>query len=178
MKARQTPSRGGFALRLATLAVVITLNGLSGAPPSRGETSDPPRPPVLPSDPWQAGQIMTAEDLTASLSKAAGDRPLVLYVGPRFSYEGGHIAGSSFAGPASKPEGIQALKDAVKSFPREGQVVLYCGCCPWKVCPNVRPAFRTLQDLGFTNVRVLYLPTNLRRDWTDKGLPTQKGGSK
>ena len=42
-------------------------------------------------------------------------------------------------------------------------------------CPNVRPAFKALQDLGFKNVRVLLLPANFATDWADKGLPYNKG---
>jgi thiosulfate/3-mercaptopyruvate sulfurtransferase len=168
MKTRQTTSRGASPLRLSTLVVAIALTGASSSEPSR-------QPPVLPSDPWPATRLMTTEDLSTSLSKAAGEKPLVLYVGPRFTYLGGHIAGSIFAGPASKTDGLEALKAEVKNLSRDKSIVLYCGCCPWKDCPNIRPAFRAMEDLGFKNVRVLYLPTNLRRDWIDKGLPTQKG---
>ena len=42
-------------------------------------------------------------------------------------------------------------------------------------CPNVRLAFKTLQDMGFKRVKVLYLPHNLTQDWIKKGFPVQKG---
>jgi hypothetical protein len=42
-------------------------------------------------------------------------------------------------------------------------------------CPNSRPAFAALRDLGFTKLRVLDLPTSFEVDWADKGFPYDKG---
>jgi len=42
-------------------------------------------------------------------------------------------------------------------------------------CPNIRPAFLALRDMGFTRLRVLMLPTDLYTDWVQKGYPTEKG---
>jgi rhodanese-related sulfurtransferase len=171
----KTNLAGAWTLRLSAIAVTIALAGGSSAALGRGEQADQSRQlPALPSDPWQASQLMTPEDLSTSLSKATVDKPLVLYVGYPVLYQGGHIAGSTFAGPASKPDGLQKLNQEVKGLPRDKQIVLYCGCCPWKDCPNIRPAFQTLKDLGFKNVKVLYLPKNLLNDWITKGFPTQK----
>ena len=89
-------------------------------------------------------------------------------------YRAAHIAGTNYAGPASKPEGIAELKKAVDSEPRNRDIVLYCGCCPMEKCPNIRPAFTALHEMGFTHVRVLSLPSNLKTDWIDKGYPTDK----
>jgi len=177
MRSKQTTLAKASALRLSTILVAIALTGASSAPPRQGEQAEQSRQPaILPSDPWQVSQLMKPEDLSASLSKATGDKPLVLYVGYPLLYQGGHIAGSTDVGPASKPDGLQQLTQETKGLPRDKQIVLYCGCCPWKDCPNIRPAFRTLKDMGFKNVRVLYLPKNLRQDWIERGLPTQKAG--
>jgi thiosulfate/3-mercaptopyruvate sulfurtransferase len=175
MRTKQTLLARASALRLSTLVLAVALAGGSSAPLSRGEQPDQSRQlPALASDPWQASQLMTPEDLSTSLSKATVDKPLVLYVGFPVLYQGGHIAGAIFAGPASKPDGLQKLNQEVKGLQRDKQIVLYCGCCPWKDCPNIRPAFQTLKDLGFKNVKVLYLPKNLLNDWIAKGFPTQK----
>jgi thiosulfate/3-mercaptopyruvate sulfurtransferase len=133
-----------------------------------------PQPPA----PWQDHQVIEPEQLVKSLSAAKGGKPLVLCVGFPVLYQGGHIVGAKFAGPAARPAGIQALKRAVQGLPRDAQIVVYCGCCPWQRCPNVRPAFSTLQDLGFTNVKVLSLPTNFREDWIARGFPIEKGPEK
>jgi hypothetical protein len=63
----------------------------------------------------------------------------------------------------------------VRNIPRQHAVVVYCGCCPFDRCPNVRPAFRTLKELGFEHVSVVHLPTNLHTDWVEKGYPTTRG---
>jgi hypothetical protein len=42
-------------------------------------------------------------------------------------------------------------------------------------CPNLRPAFRALAELGYTKVRVLNIPTNMQTDWYSKGYPTDEG---
>jgi hypothetical protein len=75
----------------------------------------------------------------------------------------------------SKPEGLAALKKALHGIPRQQPVVLYCGCCPWTDCPNVRPAYRVAREMGFKNVRALYIAKNLQYDWIDKGLAISQG---
>ena len=41
-------------------------------------------------------------------------------------------------------------------------------------CPNVRPAFEALNDLGYNNVKVLDIPKDFEHNWKDKGFPTSK----
>jgi hypothetical protein len=62
----------------------------------------------------------------------------------------------------------------VAKEPRDREIVIYCGCCPWEKCPNIRPAFAALQEMGFTHVKALYVPDNLAKDWIGKGFPTDK----
>jgi len=45
---------------------------------------------------------------------------------------------------------------------------------PDEVCPNIRPAFKTLQSLGFKNIRVLLLPQDFATDWRTKAFPTTR----
>ena len=86
-------------------------------------------------------------------------------------YRGKHISGAVLAGPGNKAEGIAELRKAASDLPKTAGIVIYCGCCPMKDCPNIRPAYRTLKELGFENVRVLALPTNFHTDWVAKGYP-------
>ena len=175
MRTKQAPLTKTPARWLWTIMIALALAGAWSATRSRGEQSDPTQPPpVLSSDPWQASQLMKPEDLAKSLSEATGEKPLVVCVGYPFPYHGAHIAGSKFAGPAVKSEGLEQLKQTVENLPHEMPIVLYCGCCPWKNCPNIRPAFQAMKDWGFKNVKALYLPRNLRQDWIDKGFPVQR----
>ena len=120
-------------------------------------------------DPWTTRDIVAPAVLAKDLKG-----PLVIHVGFDVLYRAVHIAGTPYAGPASKPEGIDELKKAVAGQPHDRDIVLYCGCCPMDKCPNVRPAFTARHEMGFTHVRVLSIPVNLKTDWTDKGYPVDR----
>ena len=113
----------------------------------------------------------------AELAKAlqSGAKPVIFYVGPRLIYVQSHIPGAENIGPASRPEGIEKLRTRASSLARDRRVVIYCGCCPWEHCPNIRPAFSELKQLDFTRLKVLYLPNSFGSDWVEKGYPAQKG---
>jgi hypothetical protein len=119
-------------------------------------------------------QLVEPADLARLLSDTSSLRPEVLHVGFPILFRSGHISGSRHIGPASTPEGLQALKEVLRTIPRGRSIVLYCGCCPWADCPNVRPALQLAQELGRDEVKLLHLPRNLKRDWIDQGLPTSR----
>lgn len=120
-------------------------------------------------EPWTASDLIQPEQASTELRNA-----VVIHVGFPVLYRSVHISGSVFAGPASKDEGIDALQKAVASQPKTREIILYCGCCPFDKCPNIRPAFAALHAMGFTHVRVVHIATNLKTDWTDKGFPVDK----
>ena len=120
-------------------------------------------------DPWVGSDLVQPKDLAANLKV-----PLVIHVGFPVLYRAVHITGSRYAGPGSKPEGLEMLKSAVAGQPKNREIVLYCGCCPWDKCPNMRPAFALLHELGYTKVKALVVPENLKADWVDKGYPIEK----
>jgi len=123
------------------------------------------------SDPWALGELLQPAALAQTLQ--SGKAPIILSVAFPVLYRGRHIEHAINAGPASKPEGIDALKKAVAGLAKDADIVIYCGCCPMVKCPNIRPAYRTLKELGFTRVRVLSLPTNLHTDWVSKDYPSE-----
>jgi thiosulfate/3-mercaptopyruvate sulfurtransferase len=126
------------------------------------------------SDPWNSAQTVKPADLVRELANNKQTPLTVLYVGFRTLYNGGHIPGSSFHGTPSTEKGLAELKSWADSLPRSTNLVLYCGCCPLERCPNIRPAFTTLQQMGFANLRVLILPTSFAADWAEKGFPVEK----
>jgi thiosulfate/3-mercaptopyruvate sulfurtransferase len=128
-----------------------------------------------PSDPWTPAQVISPEALHKLLSEKRGTKPLVIYVGFSVLYNQGHIPGAQYYGQASNPAGLDALKAHVAKLPRSKSIVIYCGCCPWEECPNIRPAFKALKAMGFTRLKALNLPTNLATDWVSKGYPIEKG---
>lgn len=120
-------------------------------------------------EPWSSGDLVQPAEIARNLNA-----PLLIHVGFPVLYRSTHITGSVFAGPGSKEEGIADLRKAVAGQPRTREIILYCGCCPFDKCPNIRPAFAALREMGFTRVKVMVLPSNLKTDWIDKGYPTEK----
>ena len=118
--------------------------------------------------------VVQPADLAAQIA-ANGARPAVFHVGPNVLYRGKHIPGSIYAGPGSRPEGLELLKKAVDMLPRNEAIVLYCGCCPWDKCPNIKPAMDLLKLMGFTHVKAMYAETGFAKDWIDKGYPVEAG---
>lgn len=122
-----------------------------------------------------ASQIINPGQLVKILQSAKSEKPLVIQVGSHVLYTQAHIPGSEYIGPASSENGLQSLRKRVESLPRNKFIVLYCGCCPWEHCPNVKPADDALQAMGFSNVKILYISNNFGADWVDKGYPVAKG---
>jgi len=102
-------------------------------------------------------------------------KPAIFHVGPNVLYRSKHIPGAVYAGPGQKPEGLAMLRAAVANLPRSREIVIYCGCCPWDRCPNVKPAFAVLKKMGFTNAKVLYVEKNFADDWIFKSYPVENG---
>lgn len=126
-------------------------------------------------DPWTRSQTVDAATLVKEISGPPSQRPTIVSVSPHALYLGGHIPGAVYEGPGYSAQGIAALKHWAQHLPRSTNLVVYCGCCPLVHCPNLRPAFRALESMGFTHLRALILPTNFYKDWYAKGYPTDKG---
>lgn len=113
-------------------------------------------------------------ELAGLLAGTTAARPVLIHVGFEPLYRAGAIPRSVYAGAGSRPEGIAGLRQAVAGLPRDTGVVIYCGCCPWRDCPNMRPAQAVLREMGFTNARSLYVAKNLETDWARAGYPLVK----
>jgi hypothetical protein len=125
------------------------------------------------SDPWTKAQTVQAVELAKELSESK-TAPTVVFVGFKRLYSSGHIKGAQYHGTAGSEEGLKELTAWAAGIPRTTNLVIYCGCCPMEKCPNICPAFKALQGLGFKNLRVLLLPQDFVTDWAGKGLPFDK----
>lgn len=128
---------------------------------------------------FQAAEIPAAQqiapaELVRILQSSQGEKPLMIQVGSHVLFSQAHIDGSEYIGPASSEDGLQRLRKRVANLPRSKFIVIYCGCCPWSHCPNVKPANDALHEMGFSRVKVLYLANNFGADWVDKGYPVAK----
>ena len=118
---------------------------------------------------------MSTDDLSKLLRGPVAQRPMTIHVGFYLLYAQAHIPGSEYIGPASQPDALEKLRKRAESLPRNKFIVLYCGCCPWNHCPTLRPAYGALHSMGFTKLKVLYVPNNFGQDWVNKGFPVEKG---
>ena len=126
-------------------------------------------------EPWSDNQLVQPPDFVRELAQRRNSPPVILYVGVHTLYQGAHIPGAKFIGAASTEAGLAALKNWAAANSHSADIVIYCGCCPFAHCPNIRPAFIALRDLGFTHVRVLAIPTSFAADWVEKGYIVEKG---
>ncbi len=126
-------------------------------------------------DPWSKAELLQPAELAASLNSA--HPPVILCTAFSVLYRSKRIPHAIEAGPGSKPEGLALLKKAAAGLPKDADIVLYCGCCPMDRCPNIRPAYRTLREMGFQHIRVLEIPHNMHEDWFGKGYPAENGAS-
>ncbi|MES2807685.1 MAG: rhodanese-like domain-containing protein [Bacteroidota bacterium] len=117
--------------------------------------------------PWTENDLLAPEVLAADIKN--GKTPLIYNIGVVED-----IKGARNIGAASHAEAIDKLKAEVVKLPKHTTLIIYCGCCPFTRCPNAQPAFNTLKGLGFTNVKLLNLPENLKTNWISKGFPLAK----
>lgn len=122
-----------------------------------------------------AAALIQPAEFAATLNASTTPKPLILQVGFRKAYAQAHIPGSEYVGAASEEDGVKALQQRVSKLPKDSAIVIYCGCCPWTKCPNIAAAYDALHDLGFKNVRVIYIPDDFGTNWVDQGFPTAKG---
>jgi hypothetical protein len=118
---------------------------------------------------WTKQELMEPAVLAALIKNPKLVQPMIFNIGVVDD-----IKGARNMGAASEKENLARLKNALKTLPRTTQVVVYCGCCPFERCPNIRPAFQALKDAGFTRAKLLNLPTNVKTDWINKGYPLAK----
>jgi thiosulfate/3-mercaptopyruvate sulfurtransferase len=152
--------------------VFLLFVGLSSG--AQAQFSNPSSGPLSASSVPQA-QLMQPAELVKLLKGTGADRPVVFQVGSFVMFQQAHIPNAGFAGPTSQPNGLTLLKKFAVPLKKDQLIVIYCGCCPWGRCPNIGPAYRELRDLGFTNVKALYLANNFGDDWVSKGYPVERG---
>jgi len=74
-------------------------------------------------------------------------------------------------GAATAKENLERFKKALKTLPRISFTEIYCGCRLFGKCSNIRPALTALNQMGFSNARLLNLPVNIKADCKNKGYP-------
>lgn len=155
---------------MGAFVVVVGLITITGFGCQKKESAQKEKPDT-PTD----AKLLKPEDLAKALRDPEEEKPLILHVGFPSLYEVARIPGSKHTGSSREPEGIEGLKREVENLSRKKRIILYCGCCPWEDCPNIRPASHLLQEMGFREIEALYLPNDFEQDWMKKGFPVEKG---
>jgi thiosulfate/3-mercaptopyruvate sulfurtransferase len=117
---------------------------------------------------WTNEQLIKPAQL-AKLIETGSNIPVLISVGP-----GASIPHSIAIGSVNQKENLAALDSTLQGLDKNAAIVVYCGCCPYEHCPNVRPAIALLKEYRFTNYKLLDLPHNIKADWLDKGYPRVK----
>lgn len=148
-------------LKLPALVIVLCMTGTAAVAQLPALTNE--------NEPWTADQLLDPAKLAAILKNEKVTPPTILSVSP-----GPVIPGSLDIGPASEKANMEKLKAQLRSIPKDADIVVYCGCCPFAKCPNIRPAFSLLNDMGYKNHKLLDLPNNIKIDWINKGYPVAR----
>jgi len=115
---------------------------------------------------WSNDQLLDNAILAQKINQKKVGNMLIVSIGPDAV-----IKGSVEIGPGGETKNINKLKAYLKNVSKDKEIVIYCGCCPFERCPNVRPAFKTLKEMGFKNAKLLNLSNNIKTNWIDKGYP-------
>ncbi len=156
------------------LSTIILLILVTIQPPLQSQekiTADIGVPNI--SNPWSANSLINPKTLKDVFSSRQKGSIAIIHTGPTVLFKAGHVPGAIPVGQTSVSSGAMKLKEELQKIAKNKKIILYCGCCPWKNCPNVRPAYAIAQDMGFRNVEVLYLPNNFKVDWMKKGFPVE-----
>lgn len=114
---------------------------------------------------WTKDQLMEPAVL-ANAIRSDKNIPVIYCVGP-----GVVIPHSINIGMTEDKSNLKKFESSISQLPRNTNIVIYCGCCPFAKCPNVRPAIASLKEMKFTNYHLLNLPNNIKTDWIAKGYP-------
>ena len=117
-------------------------------------------------EPWTESQLMQTKELADIINDPKADKPLIINIGPQAV-----IKGSVDVGPGKEKDNIKKLEKMLSKEDKNREVVLYCGCCPFDKCPNIRPAFSLIKEKGFAKAKLLDVPKNIKTNWIDPGYP-------
>lgn len=144
-------------ITIKSLAVLIAISLLFAFKNYYGESQSNPE------------HLLDPAKLAAILNDAKASKPAIFNVGPM-----SNIKGAVYIGSTSASSGLEKFKKAVAGLDKDKKIVIYCGCCSSKDCPNIGPAFEFLQVAGFTEAKILDLPVGLTEDWQNKGYPMEQ----
>jgi hypothetical protein len=150
-------------MKTILLALFISVSVISN---SHAQTGINTKQTLDKRDTWTQKDLIEPSTLAALISTPKANQAIVYNIGVVEN-----IKGAKSFGAASEKENLEKFKTTLSGLPKTSFVVVYCGCCPFEKCPNIRPAFNLMKSMGFIHGKLLNLPTNLKQNWIDKGYP-------
>lgn len=120
-------------------------------------------------EPWRSDQLMDPAELARIISDPHAHQPVLFSIGPAAV-----IKNSIDIGPTQDKANLERLRVELDKLSRVSDVIIYCGCCPFKNCPNIRPAFSLMNEMKFERHKLLNISRNIKMDWIDKGYPVNE----
>jgi hypothetical protein len=117
-------------------------------------------------EPWRIDQLMEPADLAQLINDPKMAQPILFSIGPSAV-----IKNSIDIGAVNDKVNWEKLRLELGKLSPDAQVVIYCGCCPFNHCPNIRPAFNLMNEMKFKNHKLLNLTKNIKVNWIDKDYP-------
>ena len=117
-------------------------------------------------EPWRTDQLMEPADLAQLINDPRMPQPILFSIGPSAV-----IKNSIDIGAVNDKVNWEKLRLELAKLSPDAQVVIYCGCCPFNHCPNIRPAFTLMNEMKLTNHKLLNLTKNIKVNWIDNGYP-------
>jgi len=118
--------------------------------------------------PWKNSELLEPAAL-ADILESGNEKITILNIGVVED-----LPGAVHIGAVSNQQNMERLQQTLKGLPKDQPLVIYCGCCPFTKCPNIQPAYQELKKEGFTQIKVLDLPVNLKTNWISKDYPLAK----
>jgi len=150
-------------MKTVLLTILITISIISI---SHAQTGINSKQSLDKKDTWSQKDLIEPSTLATLISNPKAKQALVYNIGVVEN-----IKGAKSFGAASEKENLEKFKTTLTGLPKTSFIVVYCGCCPFERCPNIRPAFNLMKSMGFVNGKLLNLSTNLKQNWIDKGFP-------
>jgi hypothetical protein len=140
------------------LGSLVTLLALSGISSGFSQLNEP----------MKAKDLKAPAALAAALRDEKAAKPVIFNIG-----SAQQIKSAILIGPVASEKNLETFKQELAKLPKDKEIVIYCGCCPFQRCPNARPALELVKQMKFTNAKLLKLPTSLNDDWVGQGYPME-----
>ncbi len=92
-------------------------------------------------EPWSQSQLLEPSSLAKTINNPDAKQPIVFCIGPQAV-----IKGSVDIGPTGNKANLDKLQARLEKLPKDADIVIYCGCCPFSRCPEHQAGLRSSEQ--------------------------------